>query len=136
MSAREHPPRKSRRRGLDLLRAILALVLACGLSGTACAQPQVFYQRYQAGRVQLDQGQVAAALTSFQAALSAVPPGRVPDPNIYVAMGYAQMRLGRVNDANASFNLAQGQIGRLTATSRQQLIVNRQVLRQVSVFKH
>jgi Flp pilus assembly protein TadD len=119
-----------------MLRTILVLVVACGLSGAASAQPQVFYQRYQVGRTQVDRGQFAAAVTAFQSALAAVPSGQAPDPNIYVALGYAQMRLGRVNDANASFNLAQDQIGRLTATSRQQLTVNRQVLRQVSVFKH
>jgi len=114
---------------------VLALALACSLIGTASAQPQIFYQRYQAGRAQLDHGQFAPAAASFQAALAAVPPGQAPDPNIYVALGYAQMRLGRVNEANANFSLAQGQIGRLTPTSRQQLMANRQVLRQISVFK-
>lgn len=113
-------------------RAILSLILCCGLSAAAAAQPQIFDQRYQMGRTQVDSGQFSQAVESFKAALAAVPAGQVPDPNIYVALGYAEMRLGRLKEADSTFSLAQSQSAKLTTTSRQQLLVNREVLRKLS----
>jgi Flp pilus assembly protein TadD len=108
--------------------SMLCVIVALGLAGVAAAQPQVFYQRYQTGRAQLDQTQFDAAVASLNSALAAVPAGQVPDPNIYVALGYAQMRLGHLDDANVSFNFAQQALGKLTPASRQQLQVNKEVL--------
>ena len=109
--------------------AILTFVVLAGLAGTAWSQPQVFYDRYEAGRAQLDKSQFSEAVKTFNAALAAVPPGEAPDPNIYVALGYAQMRLGLLDDAEATFNVAQRQLGKLTPKSRQELQANREVLR-------
>jgi Flp pilus assembly protein TadD len=109
----------------------LWIIFSLGLARTASAQPQLFYERYQAGREQLDRAQFEAAVTIFKAALAVIRPGQAPDPNIYVALGYAQMRLGRFEDAEVSFNWAQGELAKLTPTSREQLQANRDILQKL-----
>ena len=108
---------------------IIGLVLCIGIAGAGSAQAQSFYERYQAGRAQLDKSDFQAAVATLNSALTGVPSGQAPDPNIYVALGYAQMRLGRFEEADANFNLADQ--SQLTTTSREQLQANRQVLRQL-----
>lgn len=114
-----------------ILRVFFPFITLLGVTGAAWAQPHVFFERYQAGRTQIEQGQFDAAVASFNSALAAVSAEQVPDPNIYVALGYAQLRLGRLGDAEASFNIAQREVGRLTPASREQLQGNVQVLRQL-----
>lgn len=109
--------------------AILWITLCVGMAAVAWAQPQSFYERYEAGRAQLDKAEFEAAVATLNSALAGVPAGQAPDPNIYVALGYAQMRLGRFDEAESNFNLAEQ--SKLTPTSREQLQANRQVLRQL-----
>lgn len=111
--------------------AILPFAIWFGLTGPAWAQPQMFYEHYKAGRAQVDQGQFGAAVTSFKSALADVPNGPVPDANIYVALGYAQMRLGHLDEAGRSFNNAERELSRLTPTSRQQLQANRDIIKKL-----
>lgn len=106
------------------------LAIALGLATAAQAQPQQFYERYQAGRAQLERAEFEAAVATFKEALAASN-GQAPDPNIYVALGYAQMRVGRFDEADLSFNLARKVLGKLTPTSRDQLKANTEVLRKL-----
>jgi Flp pilus assembly protein TadD len=109
---------------------VFICVVALGLACPTGAQPSAFYQRYEAGRAQLDQGQFEVAVATFQSALAAAG-GEAPDPNIYVALGYAQMRSGRIDDAVRSFNSARNEIGKLTPNSRLQLDANSKALDQL-----
>jgi Flp pilus assembly protein TadD len=107
--------------------SILPFAICLGMAAPASAQD--FFQRYQTGREQVDRGEFEAAVASLNAALAGLQPGQAPDPNIYVALGYAQMRLGRFEEASATFNMAEQ--SNLTPTSRQQLQANKAVLEQL-----
>lgn len=86
--------------------------------------PGHFCASYTQGLIQLDRGRAQEGVKTLSATVRALNGKPAPDPTIYNTLGWAQMRLGQYDAAEASFKLGYQEQARLPAASRQKLLNN------------
>lgn len=90
--------------------------------------PGHFRATYTLGLIQLDRGQSEAGVRTLNAAVTGLKGRPAPDPTIYNTLGWAQMKAGRFEQAEAAFKLGYADRARLTPASRQKLLNNMSLL--------
>lgn len=98
------------------------------VSSVLKASPGHFRASYTQGLIQLDHGQAQDGVRTLSATVRRLNGQPAPDPTIYNTLGWAQMRLGQYDAAEASFKLGYAEQARLPAASRQKLLNNMSLL--------